>query len=166
MYIRESGDGLKNIKQAIAFMKSNKVYVGIPEKNSDRGGKMTNVQLAYIHSNGSPKMHIPPRPFLEPGVEDAREAIAEEMGEAALAASEGDFGAAMAHLDGAGQEGENGVKLRFGTGAANAPITVHGGWMMNPVSHKPFHVKGKGSSAPLIDTGALRQSVTHVIESK
>ena len=166
MAIRESGNGLKDLLQAFQFLKTQMVCVGIPEGSGDSHGKITNVQLAYIHSQGSPRMHIPARPFLEPGIEDQKEAIAAEMRAAALAACEGDTGSAMAHLDAAGQAGENGAKDRFGTGAPNTPITVNGGWMRNPVSGKPVYVKGKGSAAPLIDTGSLRKSITHVIREK
>ena len=62
----------------------------------------------------------------------------------------------------------NAVKKIMGSGelAPNAPITVTGGWMRNPVSGKPVHIKGKGSSAPLIDTGSLRSSITHVVEGE
>ena len=45
----------------------------------------------------------------------------------------------------------------------NAPITISGGWMRSK-SGKPFRVKGKGSSNPLIDTGFMRQSVTYQVE--
>lgn len=166
MRITESGDGLKDIQKAVEFLRNNKVYVGIPQETSHRSGQLSNAELAYIHSNGSPKMHIPPRPFLEPGVEQKKEAIAEEMRAAVIAACDGDLGEALAHLDAAGQEGENGAKAMFGTGAPNAPITIHGGWMRNPVSGKPVYVKGKGSTAPLIDTGELRKSVTHVIKGR
>ncbi|MBR1821501.1 MAG: hypothetical protein IJ769_07760 [Clostridia bacterium] len=64
--------------------------------------------------------------------------------------------------------GENAVKDYFTGGhfAPNAGITVEGGWMWNRIAHKPFKVKGKGSSTPLIDTGSLRSSITHVIEGK
>ena len=51
--------------------------------------------------------------------------------------------------------------------AANAPITVEGGWMMNEYGRNgpvPVHVKGKGSSKPLIDTGALRQNCQFVVK--
>jgi hypothetical protein len=37
---------------------------------------------------------------------------------------------------------------------------VSGGWAPN----SPVTVKMKGSSRPLIDTGAMRQSVTYVVE--
>lgn len=40
----------------------------------------------------------------------------------------------------------------------NAEITIKGGWMRSP-NGKPFYVKGKKSTHPLVDTGNLRQSV-------
>jgi hypothetical protein len=43
--------------------------------------------------------------------------------------------------------------------APNAPITIHGGWMLNKVTGKPIYIKGKHSERPLIDTGSLRQSI-------
>ena len=50
--------------------------------------------------------------------------------------------------------------------APNAPITIEGGWMMNEYGKKgpvPVHIKGKSSTKPLIDTGALRQNCQYVI---
>lgn len=169
MYVKIDGDGLKDIKQAVTFLKSNRVLVGIPAASAGaRGEGMTNVDLAFIHSNGSPKHHIPARPFLEPAIAEAADSIAGRMKEAAIKAIEGDTGAAMNELHKAGMYGENAAKSYIGGGnlAPNAAITISGGWMWNKVSHKPFKVKGKGSSAPLIDTGSLRSSITHVIEGK
>ena len=34
-------------------------------------------------------------------------------------------------------------------------ITLRGGWMRNPVSKKPVHIKGKSGTTPLVDTGQL-----------
>ena len=51
--------------------------------------------------------------------------------------------------------------------APNAPITIEGGWMMNEYGKKgpvPVHIKGKSSTKPLIDTGALRQNCQYVIK--
>lgn len=169
MYVKISGDGLKDIKEAITFLKSNRVLVGIPSASAGgRGEGMTNVDLAFIHSNGSPKHHIPARPFLEPAIAEATDSIAGRMKEAAIKAIDGDTGAAMNELHKAGMYGENAAKDYIGSGnhAPNAPITIAGGWMRNHVSHKPFKVEGKGSSTPLIDTGSLRSSITHVIEGK
>lgn len=45
---------------------------------------------------------------------------------------------------------------------ANSPITINGGWMTT-LTGKPFFVKGKGSSNPLVDTGFMRNSVAYRI---
>ena len=148
------------------------LYVGIPEQNSGAGreGKdINNVQLAYIHSQGSAKMGIPARPFIEPAIEleENREKIAKQFKKAFEAALNLDRGGAFEALNKAGMQAEKAVKNYMGSDALepNAPITLHGGWMMNKVSHKPFYVKGKGEpSRPLIDTGELRKAVTYVIE--
>lgn len=164
MDVKETGDGLKGIKEAIAFFNSNRVVVGIPDGSSGNGG-MSNVALAFIHSNGSPKHNIPARPFLEPAIEQTADQIAEHLKAAAIQAIEGNTDAAVKELDDAGTAGESAAKSFFKTGglAANAEITIHGGWMKNKVSGKIFHVKGKNSNGPLIDTGNLRGSITHII---
>lgn len=47
----------------------------------------------------------------------------------------------------------------------NAPITVHGGWMIGPHG-KPVFIKGKKANNPLIDTGLMRNMVTWEIREK
>lgn len=168
MYVKSSGDGLDDLKEAVAFLKNKRVLVGIPQANATSRGEVTNVDLAFIHTNGSPRLRIPPRPFLEPAIEEAKDRIEGRMKAAAEAAIEGNTGAAMDELHNAGLYGENAAKEYFSGGhfAPNAGITIEGGWMRNRISGKPFKVKGKGSAAPLIDTGSLRSSITHVIEER
>ena len=164
IYIRESGDGLESLLQNLAALQSNRVLVGIPGENAGRGGPLNNVQLALLHANGSPKQHIPARPFLEPAMAEAQGEIAEHMGAAARMAADGDPGAALAAMDAAGAAGERAAKNCIGGGnlAPNAPITVSGGWMRR--NGESFHVEGKGSSAPLLRSGTLRGAITHKIE--
>ena len=168
MKVKISGEGLGELKDAIAFLKDKRVLVGIPQAKAVSRGKVTNVDLAFIHTMGSPRLRIPPRPFLEPAIDEAKDKIAERMKAAAQAIIEGDAGAAMDELHKAGLYGENAAKAYFSGGhfVPNAGITVEGGWMRNRISGKPFKVKGKGSAAPLIDTGSLRSSITHIIEGK
>jgi len=165
--IKASGPGLNALRDALAFLKNSRVLIGIPAA-SGGSDDLTNAELAFLHSNGSPVNHIPPRPFLEPAIEQAKEDIAQRMKAAVEAAVSGNTGEAMDELDKAGLYGENAAKEYFTGGhfAPNAPITVEGGWMRNRVSGRPVKVKGKGSSTPLIDTGSLRSSITHVIEQK
>lgn len=169
MSVTESGPGLDGLKAAVQFFKSNKLYVGIPGASSSSSSKgITNVELAFIHSNGSPRLRIPARPFLEPALEDAatQEKITRHMRAAAVAAVEGNIGGAEAELEKAGTVGENAAKDYIGGGnhAPNSGFTLSGGWMRNRISGKPFYAEPKGSAVPLIDTGSLRSSITHVIE--
>lgn len=168
MYVKISGEGLGDLKDAINFLKNNRVLVGIPGASGGSHDEITNVELAFIHTNGSPRLRIPARPFLEPGIEEGMEKIQDRMKAAAQAAIDGDTGAAMGELNKAGMYGQQYVQDYFTGGhfAPNAGITVEGGWMRNRISGKPFKVKGKGSATPLIDSGDLRGSITYVIEGK
>ena len=145
-------DGLKSLQKK-------QVYVGIPattaEERNDQvakilsskkvpkrfarrklslGGQINNAELVYIHTYGSSKMNIPARPIIEA-------AITEETNKEAIAEE----------LKLAGVEAENRVK----------------GWFTNPKNgwapNSPRTVRRKGSSRPLIDTGALRQAIRSVV---
>lgn len=162
-----TGDASK-IGEAVKALKSAKVLVGIPAERASRTGEgPNNAELMYIHTNGSPRLRIPARPIIEPAVEESMEQITRAMKAAAVAAIEGDMGEFEACLDDAGTYGENAAIQKFGEGLApNAPITIEGGWMRNRISGKPFYIEGKGSTAPLIDTGHLKGAITHVIEKR
>lgn len=168
-------DVFEDLKRRIAaaeeFLDSKRLIVGIPEANcAAEGNGMTNVALAFLQSQGSPVNRIPPRPFLEPAIEQKQtlDRVCDYMREAADAALQEDFAYSLGCMNRAGTIAENAVKDYFGSSdlAPNAPFTINGGWMRNRVSGKPFHANGKGSSAPLIDSGALRSSITHVVEER
>lgn len=169
----------KQLKEAAAFLNSYKVRIGIPDGGGSHGA-LSDVELAFILTNGSAVNNNPPRPFLEPALSQdaAQSKIARDMKESARAACEGNLGGAMAQLNAAGMDGASAVKEYMDSGAfaANSPITVSGGWMRSKKKTlvakdghaygKAFKVKGKGSSKPLIDTGALQSAITYVIEGK
>lgn len=50
--------------------------------------------------------------------------------------------------------------------APNAPFTMNGGWMANPVNKKPFRAEPKVGERPLINHGTLIKSVDFEIKSK
>lgn len=141
--------------KAAKFMSSHQAMVGVPQESSGRAGAVGNAELLYIHTNGSPAKGIPARPVVEPAIEQqaAQDQIAELLKEAAIAALDGNIGLARSNLDKAGQAGENAVKEYFTGGNDWAP-------------NKAATIKAKGSDRPLIDTGALRQSITHVVREK
>jgi hypothetical protein len=100
----KSGNGVQIIKPKISFdetvqvlnlMAATEVLVGFPEENADRKEDadskepITNAALGYIHDNGAPDQNIPARPFMGPGIEAAREKIANKLGQIAKAVLKG-----------------------------------------------------------------------------
>jgi len=115
----------------------------------------------YIQSHGSVAFRVPPRPLIEPALQKREDEIAELLVRASKAAVKGeDY---MARLKAVGLQAQNIVKEYFedpsNGWAPNARSTIEG-WM------SPWGVfyKGKGSDKPLIDTGALRQSIHFTID--
>jgi len=133
------------------------VLVGIPQEKSSRPkGKITNAELAYIHTHGSPINHIPARPIIEPAIEDEENKAIISIGlkEAAKAALNGDEQTTMLELNKAGMSAQNAVRDWF--------TNFKNNWAPN----SPLTIRRKGSDRPLIDTAELRKSITYVIRKK
>lgn len=149
----------------LASLRKAHVVVGIPssaERPVDEDGKPTGItmaDLALIHEKGSVTMHIDPRPFMTE--------TKKKYGDDTIKFMTSLYKQVVKSLDPIkalkrlGLKYEGSMKDIFTTGSfkPNSDITIKGGWMRNPVSGRPFHVKGKGSSRPLIDTGTLRGSI-------
>ena len=94
---------------------------------------------------------------------------AEDMADCALrAARAGDLAGTRAGLEKSGQAGAEGIRAYIDRGIPpkNAPITLTGGWMRNPVSKKPVKIKGKSGTTPLVDTGQLYNDFDWEIREK
>lgn len=117
---------------------------------------VSNAELLFIHTKGSPARHIPARPVLEPAVQadGNRQAIASELAQAVQAKLEGNQVQAVARTKRAGLAGQNAARKWF-TDSRN-------GWKKNA----PSTIARKGSDRPLIDTGALRVSITYVVKEE
>jgi hypothetical protein len=152
--VTEGGD-FDSVRKGIAHLSRMRAYVGVPEKNASRPGEpVNNAELMYIHTNGSPLRNIPPRPVIEPAIEasDNRSMIEDELAECADAELDGKIDEAINHLVRAGTIGSNAAKRWF--------RDPRNGWPENA----PSTIAKKGSDRPLIDTGELRRSITHVEE--
>lgn len=117
---------------------------------------VTNAELLYLFSKGSPARHIPPRPVLEPAVQadGNRQAIGHELAEAGKAALAGDRQKQLQRMKRAGIAGQNAARGWF-TDSRN-------GWDPNA----PSTIAAKGSDRPGIDTGAMRQAITYVVSEE
>jgi hypothetical protein len=90
MDVRRTIDNVAGLMRRVEALTSLEVLVGVPaDKTGRREGPITNASLAYIHEFGSPASNIPARPFLRPGVRNAREDIAARMKQGATDVMEG-----------------------------------------------------------------------------
>ena len=150
----EDTERLEKRDECLQYLRKNKVDVGLTSNASGRSRF-----LLGIHTHGSPVMHIPPRPVVQPAL--AQEGLRAEMGEKLLASCEaafqGDLSGARAGLEEAGQRGADGIReyIDAGISPPNSPVTLSGGWIYNRVAKKGVMVKGKAGDKPMLDTGAL-----------
>lgn len=132
--------------------------------DADDGGNLTNAEIGFIQMKGSFTHNIPPRDWLlMPLVMHSKQILSfvrsKKVKDAILAGKpQRALGFIGAYCEAWIQSAF--ASRGFGQWAPNAPITIQGGWMTNKKSGKPFYVEGKKSSAPLINSGELRKSVS------
>jgi hypothetical protein len=152
-------DNTAMLKAAMATLRRRMVVVGYPEdKNvSRRGGGITNASLAYIQDKGSPARNIPPRPFLQPGVEAVELPVQKRLAQGARAALDGDEAGVDKSLNAAGLTAQAGVRS-FITNGNFAPL--------KPSTIKGRQRKGFAGTKPLIVTGQLRNAVNYSLRNR
>jgi len=181
-----SQDKTKSLLEALRALSRVDVLVGVPEENGSREGeKVTNAELAFIHSKGSPIKGIPARPFVEPAIEDRdnSEMISVELRKAASSALDGNTDGMSRALVRAGMQAQNAVRDWFtnpkNNWAPNSSYTI-----LQKIKKKKdstsrdivryvdeggslSDITGlEGMTKPMIDTDELRKSVTYVIREK
>lgn len=152
--IKVRKDIYKQVKKNLLDFSKLDLLVGVPQEKTEREGNsesITNSELMFIHTNGSPIRNIPKRPTIEPTIEENKERISEMFKKAVnqVLANRSD---GRADLEKIGLWTVNKIKAKFGSDelAPNAPSTI----------------AQKGDNNPLIDTGQLRNSITYVIRRK
>ncbi|MBB3808757.1 phage gpG-like protein [Pseudochelatococcus contaminans] len=161
MSVKIVTDRLQESLKIIRRLTDKQVYVGIPdEKAGRRDGPASNAVIGYVHEFGKPDMNIPARPFLIPGIKSVEDKIAKRMGAGAKKALAGDKEAVTKVLTSVGITAENAVKKVINSGEF-APLSERTLYQRKNRKKAP-----RTSEKPLIDTGQLRKSITHVIGSK
>ena len=117
---------------------------------------VTNAELLFIHTKGSPIRRIPARPVLEPAVaaDGNRQPIATELAASVKASLAGDKELAVKKMKRAALAGQNAARGWFTDSRNN--------WAPNA----PGTIARKGSDRPLIDTGALRAAIVGVVREE
>ena len=155
--LTRTGPGIFALADRLKELQKTDVLVGIPqEKNARKGEPIGNAALMYIHTHGSPANNIPARPVIEPALQaqPTKDLIAIELKQAGQAIFNSDAVRALQHLRKAGMLGANAARQWF--------FDPRNNWL--PL--KPATIKAKHSSQPLIDTGALRGSLTYVVRQE
>lgn len=149
-------DNMKDVKAATKLLTQSSVYVGVPDTGADRGNSdpINNAALAYIHDNGAPAANIPARPFMRPGIENAKDAIDAQFQRAAKAAYNGDAQGVSNGLNGAGLAAQSSIKKKIVEGPF-APLAA--------ATLAQRQAKGFKGTKPLIVTGKLLNSITYVV---
>jgi hypothetical protein len=162
--------GKGRIERQLKLIPHRVALIGIPgtakmPKDGQRGTVDNLAELAFIMEKGSTVNKIPPRPFMRETRKKAEKRFKGLLRKSYKAISNGKLTTEKA-LATLGQAYEGEMKEIFLTGhfEPNSYITIHGGWMRNKVSGKPFKVEGKKSSKPLINTGNLRQSIKYKVK--
>ena len=152
--ITEATKKLQDRLQCLQYLATHTGEVGLTSTASERSRT-----LLAIHEHGAPAMHIPARPVVKPALAQSstRSEMSAAMLSACAAANNGNLSAVTSALEDAGKAGVDGIHAYIDKGIPppNSPITLSGGWMRNPVSKKPVHIKGKSGTTPLVDTGQL-----------
>lgn len=172
--------GAAALAQRIAGITKLAAYVGVPALSAaDRSAQLltmagpagkkkkarltkaaqsdvTNAELLFIHTKGSPLKHIPARPVIEPAIEAAgnKEIIARELSGMLKAELDGDHEKAVKGAKRTALAGQNAARKWFTDSRNN--------WAPNT----PGTIKRKGSDKPLIDTGALRASIVGIVREE
>lgn len=165
----KSASKMGDLNQALQRLRGSAIFVGIAkgvEGDKREDGAISNSDLGFIHEFGAPASNIPARPFLRPGVESARKKVAAGMGAAIKAALHDDEALMDAALEQTGLNAATAVK-DYMTKAPFAPLSPATLRQRN----RSRMTKGKRDNElegtnvrPLINTGALLNSIEHYIE--
>jgi phage gpG-like protein len=164
--VKKVTDNVPKFLKAQKEMRSNQVLVGIPsakaprtpdEKEKVKEQPINNAALGYIHNYGMPAQNIPARPFMEPGIKDAKGPISNYMGAAAAAALKGNAEGLKKNLIAAGIVAATEIKKKINTG----PFVA-----LKPATIAARKRRGRTGTKPLIDTAQLRNAITFVVRSK
>ena len=156
----ETKSNTAQFRKALELLLKREVLVGIPAANAARDPEpgettaATNALIGYVMEYGSPAQNIPARPFLHPGVINARDGIELHMKKAGQLALRG-------KQDEIGQELEK-VGL-IAAASVQKKITDGPFQPLKPATLAARRRRGRTGERPLIDTGQLRRAITYIV---
>ena len=168
----------EELAEKIARAARTEVLVGIPRSTAMRpGDEISNAEIAYINEHGDPSKRIPPRPFMEPGLARCRDKVRETMAQGVQQLGTG--GTLRPAAERVGLICQASIRGVFTDNDWKplSPRTIMARAQRTVGKRKGFDEKSerqqqsmlakelarRAGDRPLIDTGALRQSITYVV---
>lgn len=158
MSLKVTKDNVDATLKAIMKLAKKDVLVGVPEAAGEHeGGEISNAALAYIHSNGAPEVNIPPRPFMDQGIENAKTKIVGQLKKAGESATDRNPEGVEKAMHACGLIAQASVKEAIVAGdfVPDKPATI-----------AARERAGHSGDKPLIVTSQLLQSITYVVTEK
>ena len=150
--VDNTGQFLTQVKK----LESVEVFAGIPEGNAGRDdGPINNASIGYINEYGSTAASIPPRPFIHPGIVNARDGIKAKLEMAARDAFDGRDLRKGFHQAGMVASASILKEITNGSFEPLADATL--------ADRRRHNFKG---TKPLIRTGQLRKAINYVVRDK
>lgn len=176
---------LPHLRIAVAKLTCQEVLVGVPQDEATREtGEMNNATIAYIQDNGSPAQNIPARPFMVPGIQSAKAAIAGKFKLAAQRTLTGNAENIDRDFYKVGQIAQSAIRqvIQQGIAPPLKPGTIRNRWRSRKTAtrrkgEEEYLEKVKGGMpheeaqasvgiTPLVNTGQLRNSINYVVRKK
>lgn len=147
---RDNGDKINNAE--LVYIHTHGIrrrsMISEMDKSINGGAKYSAAYSMYVQAHGSPLWASPPRPIIEPAIEDGKDGIADELKSAIR------MYVNTGNINGYHRAG------MLGAGMAHE-------WFENPKNGWPpnsaYTIKKKGSELPLVADGDLRHAITYVV---
>lgn len=164
--VKISADNVASVLAGLDRLSKMDVLVGIPESNAVRedGEELNNAEIGYLQSTGATvrlggqEVTLPPRPFLDIGIEDSAKVTAEHLKTAAGLALDGNFTGADRELTSVGQLASDAAKRVITDGDRLIPIS--------DMTKANRRAQGLPGDKPLYAHGYLLRSITYVVRGK
>lgn len=156
----EQKSNTAQFRKALDGLLKREVLVGIPSSNAARDPEpgettaATNALIGYVMEYGSPAKNIPARPFLHPGIANAKDDIAKHFKKAAQLALTGKADEIGQELEKIGLIAQVSVQKKITDGPFEP---------LKPATLAARVRRGRTGTTPLIDTGQLRRAITYVV---
>lgn len=170
MTVRVTQDRVDAVLASVRALTTDRLLIGVPAENATRPDDgeepVNNATLAYVHEHGAPEINLPARPFLGPGIEDAREALERRFRQGAMAALNGTPDAAARTLHGAGLMAVNAVVERLTNGPHTPLSPAYYNERLAEELAKTGAPMGPAEVTILVRSGEMRRSITYVIRKR